>query len=67
MEWQPTPVFVPGKSQGWRRLEVSGVWGRKEWETTERLSTVHSTTAINTDRNTDASYVLITLNSVNTK
>ena len=67
MEWQPTPVFVPGKSQGWRRLEGYRLWGRKEWDTTERLSTVHSTTAINTDRNTDASYVLITLNSVNTK
>ena len=32
-----------------------------------RLSTVHSTMARDTDRDTDASYVLIALNSFHTK
>ena len=27
--WQPTPVFFPGKSHGQRRLEGYGPWGHK--------------------------------------
>ena len=27
--WQPTPVFLPGKSHGWRRLEGYTPWGCK--------------------------------------
>ena len=36
--WQPTPVFLPGKSP--RTEEPGGYspWGRKESNTTERLS-----------------------------
>ena len=26
--WQPTPVFLPGKSHGWRSLEGYRSWGR---------------------------------------
>ena len=33
------PVFLPGKSHGQRSLAGSSPWGRKESETTERLST----------------------------
>ena len=34
-EWQPTPVFLPGKSHGqWSRAGYSP-WGRKELDTTE--------------------------------
>ena len=35
--WQPTPVFLPGKSHGWRSLVDYSPWGRKESDTTERL------------------------------
>ena len=28
--WQPTPVFLPGKSRGWRNLAVYRLWGLKE-------------------------------------
>ena len=29
------PVFLPGKSHGWRSLVDSGPWGHKESDTTE--------------------------------
>ena len=31
----PTPVLLPGKSHGWRRLEGCSPWGHKESDTTE--------------------------------
>ena len=34
-EWQATPVFLPGKSDGRRSLVGYGPWGRKESDTTE--------------------------------
>ena len=34
-EWQPTPVFLPGKSHGQRSLGGYSPWGRKESDTTE--------------------------------
>ena len=36
-EWQPTPVFVPGKSHGQRNLVGCSPWGFKESDVTERL------------------------------
>ena len=36
-EMQPTPVFLPGKSLGWRSLVGYSPWGRKELETIEQL------------------------------
>ena len=33
--WQPTPVFLPGKSHGQRSLVGCGPWRRKELDTTE--------------------------------
>ena len=36
-KWQPTPVFLPGESHGWRSLAGYSPWGRKESDTTERL------------------------------
>ena len=36
-QWQPTPVFLPGKSHGQRKLIGYRPWGRKESDTTERL------------------------------
>ena len=35
-KWQPTPVFLPGKSYGQRSLVVYHPWGRTESDTTER-------------------------------
>ena len=34
-KWQPTPVFLPGKSHGWRSLVGYSPWGSKELDTTE--------------------------------
>ena len=34
-KWQPTPVFLPGESQGQRSLVGSRLWGRTESDTTE--------------------------------
>ena len=36
--WQPTPVFLPGKSHGQRSLAGYSPWGRCESDMTERLS-----------------------------
>ena len=36
-KWQPMPVFLPGKSHGWRSLVGYSPRGRKESDTTERL------------------------------
>ena len=39
MHWrrkrEPTPVFLPGESQGWGNLVGSRLWGRTELDTTE--------------------------------
>ena len=37
-KWQPTPVFLPGKSHRWRSLAGYSPWGRKQSDTTERLT-----------------------------
>ena len=34
-KWQPTPVFLPGESQGWGSLVGCSPWGRTELDTTE--------------------------------
>ena len=36
-KWQPTPVFMPGKSHGPRSLVGYSPWDRKDSDTTERL------------------------------
>ena len=38
-KWQTAPVFVPGKLHRQRILVGYSPWGRKELDTTERLST----------------------------
>ena len=42
-EWQPTPVFLPGESHGWRSLGSYSPWGCKESDTTEQLSIAQQT------------------------
>ena len=34
-QWQPTPVFLPGKFQGQRSLEGCSPWGRTESDNAE--------------------------------
>ena len=35
--WQPTPVFLPGKSHGRRNLVGYSPWGHRKLDTTEQL------------------------------
>ena len=37
-EWQPTPVFLPGKSHGQKSLVGYSSWGCKELDRTEQLT-----------------------------
>ena len=34
-KWQPTPVFLPGESQGWGSLVGCHLWGHTELDTTD--------------------------------
>ena len=34
-QWQPTPVFLPGESQGWQSLVGCCLWGYTESDMTE--------------------------------
>ena len=34
-KWQPTPVFLPGESQGQQSLVGCSLWSRTEWDRTE--------------------------------
>ena len=34
-KWQPTPVFLPGESQGWGSLVGCHLWGRTELDMIE--------------------------------
>ena len=36
-KWQPTPMFLPGESQGWGNLVGCCLWGRTESDMTKRL------------------------------
>ena len=42
-KWQPTPVFLPGKSHGLRMLVGNSPWGRKESHTTKQLHFTQTT------------------------
>ena len=37
-EWQPIPVFLPGKFHGQRNLAGYSPWGRKELDMNEQLN-----------------------------
>ena len=38
-KWLPTPVFLPGKSQGQRTLAGYSLWGHRDWDTTQHAHT----------------------------
>ena len=44
-KWQPTPLFLPGKSHGQRSLAGYTPWGHKELDTAEQLS-MHKYTCV---------------------
>ena len=39
-KWQPTPVFLPGKSHGQRSVVGYSPWGHKESDPTEQLTPI---------------------------
>ena len=45
-KWQPTPVFLPGESQGQGRLVGCRLWGRRESDTKRLSSSTSSRIAI---------------------
>ena len=45
-KWQPTPVFLPGESQGWGSLVGCRLWGHTESNTTE-VTQQHQQHALN--------------------
>ena len=55
--WQPTPVFLPGKSLGWRNLVGYSPRGRKESDTTKRLTHTHTHTRTHTHHTSARSQV----------
>ena len=34
-KWQPTPVFLPGETQGWQSMVGCHLWGHTESDATE--------------------------------
>ena len=40
-KWQPTPVFLPGESQGWRSLVGCCLWGRRVRHDWSDLACMH--------------------------
>ena len=50
-KWQPSPVFLPGKSHGQRSLVGYSPWGRKESDMTE-CSCTHTYTNIHVHTHT---------------
>ena len=41
-KWQPTPVFLPGESQGWGSLVGCRLWGHIESDTTDATNSSSS-------------------------
>ena len=46
-KWQPTPIFLPGKSHGQRSLAGYSPWGRKQSDTTKHT---HFTPFVNMEK-----------------
>ena len=49
-KWQPTPVFLPGKSYGLKSRAAHSPWGCKESDMSEKAST-HTTVSVTLFRN----------------
>ena len=44
-KWQPTPVFLPGESQGWGSQVGCCLWNHTEWTRLKRLSSSSNPTS----------------------
>ena len=59
-KWQPTPVFLPGESQGSGSLVGCRLWGRRESDKTE--ATAAAAAAFNPNKVTNLFYCDLFLN-----
>ena len=55
-KWQPTPVFLPGESQGRRSLMGCRLWGRTDRAQLKRLSSSSSSSVVS---NIQRSYLIL--------
>ena len=55
-KWQPTPVLLPGESQGWGSLVGFHLWDRTESDTTEALSSGSSSQILEETRRIQFSF-----------
>ena len=46
-KWQPTPIFLPGKSHGQRSLAGYSAWGGKESDTTKQQNHYNTSPFLN--------------------
>ena len=58
-KWQPSPVFFPGKSNGWRSLVVYNPWGCKGLNVTQRLNNNKNKQPVQSQKNNILRYVLL--------
>ena len=56
-KWQPTPVFLPGESQGWGSLVGCRLWGRTESDTTEATQQQHQVHSIRKEEENSGSKI----------
>ena len=56
-KWQPTPVFLPGESQGQRSQVGCRLWGRTESDTTEATSQQQQEIWIHKNKKREVNYI----------
>ena len=61
-KWQPTPVFLPGESQGQGSLVGCCLWGRTELDTTEATKQQQQTATRQASLSITNSWSLLKLN-----
>ena len=57
-QWQPSPVFLPGESQGWGSLVGCRLWGRTELDTTEATQQQQQQSKTEAMTNADYTHIL---------
>ena len=58
-KWQPTPVFLPGESQGQESLVGCCLWGRIESDTTEVTQQQQQQHVLKRKRRKESRWILI--------
>ena len=59
-KWQPTPVFLPGESQGRRNLVSCHLWGRTSWTRLKQLSNSSSSSVYQSILHGSIHFIFIT-------